>query len=300
MQILVTGGTGYIGRALCAKLHERGHQVIVLTRQAPVAAARTSMPIRFIATLDEIAATEQIDAIINLAGEPIADRPWTPKRKAILEQSRIGVTHDVLALMRRLKQKPTTLISGSAVGYYGDCADNIVTEFTNPHDEFSHRLCAAWEMQALRAKAMGTRVCIIRTGIVLGPEGGFLGRLLPLFRLGLGGRLGDGHQWLSWIHRDDLLKLIVFLLDRDAVTGIFNATAPNPVTNKDFTRTLARQLHRPAFVHVPGWLLHKVFGEMSRLLLTGQRVMPKNALAAGFEFSFPDLESALHDVVRSR
>jgi len=297
MHVLIAGGSGYIGRALVARLQQRGDQVTVLTRRASAVERLFDQPPKCVASLDEIAATERFDAIINIAGEPIADRPWTAKRKEILEQSRIGVAQELLALMRRLKHNPATLISGSAVGYYGDCADNIVTEFTNPHDEYAHRLCAAWEMQALRAKAMDARVCIVRTGIVLGPDGGFLGRLLPLFRLGLGGRMGDGQQWLSWIHRNDLVSLFLFLLDNATMTGIFNGTAPNPVTNREFTRMLARQVRRPAFFHVPAWLLQKLLGEMSRLLLTGQRVLPKRAMAGGFEFAFPDLDSALRDVV---
>ncbi len=297
MQILITGGTGYIGRALCARLQQRGDQVTVLTRQPSAAASKLGSNCRFVAKLDDIAATEHIDAVINLAGEPIADRSWTAKRKELLEKSRIGVTQDLLALMRRLKHKPTTLISGSAVGYYGDCGDNIVTEFTNPHDEFSHRLCAAWEMQALRAKAMGTRVCVVRTGVVVGPDGGFLGRLLPVFRLGLGGRLGDGSQWFSWIHRDDYVNLLLFLLDNESLSGLFNGTAPNPVTNRDFTKIFAKALHRPAFFHVPAWVLRKLLGELSGLLLTGQRVIPKNALAAGFVFAYPDLASALKQIL---
>ena len=291
MNILLTGGTGFIGTALTKALQKQGHQLIILTRKPD----KIQLKCRAIQSFEEISSNEEIHAVINLAGEGIADRRWTVQRKQLLETSRVDLTADLIANLRRLKQKPQVLISGSAVGYYGDCQDKLVTEFTDPHDEFSHRLCAAWEGQALRAKVDGIRVCIIRTGIVIGPGGGFLKKLLPSFRLGLGAQLGNGKQWLSWIHLTDLINIILFLLTDNKQQGIYNATAPNPVTNKIFTKMLGAVLHRPTFLVLSKVLLKLVFGELSQLLLTGQRVFPKRLEQEGFEFQYSAIKPALQN-----
>ena len=293
MNILITGGTGFIGSALSLCLLDQGHTLIVLTRQPEKIQSKN---IRAIDSFDNISSQEKIEAIINLAGEGIADKRWSKERKKVLEASRVDLTADLVKLIRRLDSAPKVLISGSAVGYYGDCADNIVTEFSEPHDEFSHRLCAAWETQALRAKADGVRVCIVRTGLVLGKDGGFIQKLLPLFRLGLGARLADGNQWMSWVHLDDMVKILLFLLNDDSHQGIYNATAPNPVTNKIFTKMLASVLRRPTFLVLPKSILNYMYGEMSSLLVTGQRVLPKRLEQSGFEYKYKAIKPALIDV----
>jgi hypothetical protein len=195
-------------------------------------------------------------------------------------------------------QRPAVFLSASAIGYYGDQGDATVTEDSAPHAEYTHTLCAGWEAAAHEAQALGIRTAILRIGLVLGPGGGFLARLLPPFRLGLGGPVGSGRQWMSWIHREDLLGIIDLLLARDELRGAFNATAPAPVTSREFARALGRVLHRPAVLPLPAFVLKAALGEMSRLLLTGQRVLPARALEAGYVFRFTELEDALKDVLR--
>jgi len=298
MNILVTGGTGFIGSHLCQVLHNLDHSLYVLTRNIKNAKQKLPPETHLISSFETIEQSTPIDIIINLAGEAIADKRWTPTRKKQLEESRIDLTADLIAFIRSRKQKPELLISGSAIGYYGDCGDRILTEYTEANEEFSHRLCAAWESQALRAKSMDVRVCILRTGLVIGKNGGFLKKLLPSFRFGLGAQLADGKQWMSWIHLDDYLKIILFLMENKNNTGIFNATAPNPVTNAIFTKMLASVLHRPSFLTLPKSILEMMFGEMSHLLITGQRVMPKKLQDAGFEFKYPALKPALADACK--
>ena len=296
MKILITGGSGLIGTALCEKLQSRSHSLIVLTRTPEIAAKKLGADIRFLTDLNQIKPNENIDAVINLAGAPIADKRWTPKRKKILEDSRIQLTANLIQQLAKLNQKPRVLISGSAIGYYGNGEDNILSEQTQANDEFTHRLCAAWEMQALRAKAQGIRVCILRTGIVIAPDGGMIKKLLPLFRLGLGAQLGNGKQWMSWIHISDMTDLILYLLDNEEQSGIFNATSPNPVTNKVFTKELAKALHRPALFTFPERLLKLIFGEMAHILITGQHVIPKRLLQTDFHYDYPDIHKALENI----
>jgi len=294
MNILITGGTGFVGSVLCQRLHDQGHNLTVLTRKPEKHKKRLPSRTVLVSVFSEI--NSPVDVVINLAGEGIAEKRWTPERKKILEQSRIDLTADLVAFIRNNEHKPQVLISGSAVGYYGDSGSNLLTEFSEPHDEFSHRLCAAWESQALRAKTDGVRVCILRTGLVIGKNGGFLKKMLPSFRMGMGAKLADGKQWMSWIHMHDYLNMIQFLIDDKSLSGIFNATAPNPVTNHIFTKMLASVLHRPSFLTMPPSLLNMMFGDMAHLLITGQRVIPKKFVDAGFEFKFPALKPALEDV----
>ncbi len=296
MNILVTGGTGYLGRPLCLRLLEQGHQLTLLSRSRRKV-ERLFHGVRAIESLDELDEQARFEAVINLAGAPIADRRWTAARKKILEQSRIDLTRELVEFIGRLRRRPHTLISGSAVGFYGDQGDAVVTESSPPADDYAHRLCAAWEAEARKATVFGVRVCLVRTGLVLGPGGGFLGRQLPLYRLGLGGRLGDGQQCLSWIHRDDWIALVLLLLARRDLDGPFNATAPKPVTQAVFSRTLATRLHRPALLNLPAGLLRVLLGEMSALLLTGQRVHPQRLLEAGFHFRYPTLDEALQAIL---
>jgi uncharacterized protein (TIGR01777 family) len=252
--------------------------------------------VRGIARLEDLG-EEPVDAIINLAGAPIADRPWTHRRKALLWSSRIKLTETLLAWLETRAQKPALLISGSAIGWYGDGGERELTEDSPPViDDFASQLCIAWEETALRAEAQGIRVVLVRTGLVLSAEGGFLSRLLLPFKLALGGPLGNGRQWMPWIHINDQIALIDFLLHRDQASGPYNACAPQPVRNREFAKTLGSVLHRPAFMPMPTLALKVGLGEMSLLLLGGQKALPARLLEAGFTFQFTDLRAALDDL----
>ncbi|MEE1949969.1 TIGR01777 family oxidoreductase [Pseudomonas alcaligenes] len=298
MHILLTGGTGLIGRALCQFWLRQGHQLTVWSRRPERVAALCGDGVRGIARLEELADTP-LDAVINLAGAPIADRPWTHKRKALLWDSRVALTERLLAWLESRAQRPRVLISGSAVGWYGDGGERELHESDAPVvEDFAAQLCGAWEETAQRAETLGMRVVLLRTGLVLAPAGGFLKRLLLPFRLGLGGPIGNGRQWMPWIHLQDEIGLIDFLLQRDDARGPYNACAPQPARNRDFTRALGRALHRPALLPVPGPLLKLGLGELSGLLLGGQKALPQRALADGYVFRFTDLDSALADLLK--
>ena len=238
-----------------------------------------------------------MDAVINLAGAPIADRPWTRKRKMLLWSSRITLTETLLTWLESREYKPSVLVSGSAVGWYGDGAERELTEDSpTVNEDFASHLCIAWEETAQRAQALGIRVVLVRTGLVLSADGGFLSRLRLPFKLGLGGPIGNGRQWMPWIHINDQIALIDFLVHENAATGPYNACAPHPVRNAEFAKTLGRVLHRPAFMPMPAFVLRVLLGEMSQLLLGGQRATPARLLEAGFTFQFTDLRAALDDV----
>ena len=296
MRILITGGSGFVGRPLCRRLHDAGHELLVVSRSPSRAQALlpdgTEVRDSVLAFVDRAP-----EAIINLAGEPIADKRWSAAQKRRLIDSRLTVTRDLVTLCERLDTPPRVMISGSAMGYYGDQGDRDVTEQTPPQEEFAHRLCAEWESAALAAEPLGVRVVLLRTGLVLDAGGGTLAKLLLPFRLGLGGRLGSGRQYMPWIHREDWVSIALFLLERDDLAGPFNASAPHPVTNADFTRALAHHLHRPAVMAVPAGVLRLALGEMSRLLLTGARMRPARLEAAGFGFQYPTLDSALKAIL---
>lgn len=295
MHILLTGGTGLIGRQLCKHWLAQGHRLTVWSRQPETVARVCGAQVLGVARLQEVIGT--VDAVVNLAGAPIADRPWTHKRKALLWNSRIHLTETLLAWMESLEQKPAVLISGSAVGWYGDGGERELTEASGPVlDDFPSQLCIAWEETAQRAEALGIRVVLVRTGLVLAAEGGFLSRLRLPFKLGLGGPIGSGRQWMPWVHLDDQIALIDFLLQREDASGPYNACAPEPVRNREFARRLGRALHRPAFMPLPALVLRAGLGELSVLLLGGQRARPVRLLAAGFTFRYNDVQSALDDL----
>ena len=296
MHILLTGGTGLIGRQLCRYWSAQGHRLTVWSRKPEKVAKTCGAQVRGIARLEDLG-QEPVDAIVNLAGAPIADRPWTHKRKALLWSSRITLTETLLAWLESREQKPRVLISGSAVGWYGDGGERELTEDSGPvSEDFASQLCIAWEETAQRAEALGIRVILIRTGLVLSAEGGFLSRLLLPFKLGLGGPIGNGRQWMPWIHIDDQIALIDFLLHRNEASGPYNACAPKPVRNREFAKTLGSVLHRPAFMPMPAFALKIALGELSLLLLGGQRATPVRLLQAGFTFQFTDLRAALDDL----
>lgn len=297
MRILITGGTGFIGRALCKTLREAGHQLTVLSRSPASVAIQCGADVAALGGLDEWTPDRQFDAVINLAGEPIIGPRWTDRRKQALWDSRVTLTGRLVEAMARAEAKPAVLISGSAVGVYGDQGDTVLDETSPGYDGFSQRLCAGWEAAALQAGSLGIRVCLLRTGLVVGTGGGFLEKMRLPFKLGLGGRLGDGRQWMSWIHLADHVAITRFLLDSPRLDGVFNTTAPHPATNTEFTRCLARLLRRPAWLPVPAWALRLGAGEMAELLLGSQRVLPKRLEAENFTFAFAHLEPALRDVL---
>jgi uncharacterized protein (TIGR01777 family) len=292
-RVLVTGATGFIGRRLVAALASAGHEVTVLARD-PARAAALRPPFRLVTDVDQLAGDAAIDAIINLAGEPIAGGLWTRRRRQLILSSRLRVTRAIVRLIGRLRRPPALLISGSAIGWYGLWQDEMLTEFDGGKRAFTHRVCEAWEQAAQRAERYGTRVVRLRIGIVLGTDGGMLGRLLVTFRLGLGATLGSGTQWMSWIERDDLVRLIAHIIAEPRYIGAVNATAPIPVTNADFTRELAHVVSRPAWLRLPPPLLRLIAGDLANeLLIGGQRVLPDKADAMGFKFRHETLGSAL-------
>lgn len=297
MRILLTGGTGLIGRELCRLWAAQGHELVVWSRR-PQEVADLCSGARGIGRLEELEAEVALDGVINLAGAPIADRPWTEARRKVLWESRVTLTQSLVEWLAGRESRPQVLVSGSAVGWYGDGGERLLDEDSPAGSEdFASELCFAWEEAALRAEALGVRVALIRTAPVLAARGGMLARLLPPFRLGLGGRMGNGRQWMPWIHMEDEVGLIDFLLRHEDCRGPYNGCSPNPVRNADFARTLGRVLHRPACLPAPAWALRLLLGEMSDLLLGGQHLQPRRALEAGYRFRFPDLEAALTDLL---
>ena len=297
MKILITGGTGFIGKKLCRFLLDQDHELTVLSRKPKKVNLLCGERVQAISSIEQLTTSDSFDAIINLAGEGIADSRWTKKRKRVLLDSRVNTTRQLIAYIERAKKRPEVLISGSAVGYYGNRGSRILNERSGSHEDFSHELCEKWESTAIEAENFDVRVCVIRTGLVIGNDGGFLKRMLPVFKLGLGGPMGDGQQWMSWIHRTDFIAVIDKLLESKVMQGIFNATAPEPVSNAEFSQTLGNVLNRPTFIPVPAFVLKTLLGEMSELLLGGQRVLPERIEQAGFKFQFKTLEQALKDVL---
>ena len=291
--ILITGGTGFVGSRLAAALADAGHQVTVLSRSAaPVGTLPAAA--RVITGLDQIANDEVVDGIVNLAGEPISNGLWTKAKRARIVASRVETTKACLALIARLERKPEVLVSGSAIGWYGIRGDEVLDEASEGTDCFSREVCTAWEAAATGA---GIRTVLLRIGLVLDNSGGMLARMLTPFEFGMGGPFGRGRHWMSWIHRDDLVRLIVHCLANPALSGPVNGTAPQPVTNRDFTRALGRALRRPAVLPVPAWPLQALLGDFAReLLLGGQRVIPARAESSGFAFRFTDIDSALRAI----
>ncbi|OPA94165.1 TIGR01777 family protein [Pseudomonas fluorescens] len=295
MHILLTGGTGLIGRKLCLHWLAQGHRLTVWSREPDTVAHWCGADVLGVGRLQDVIG--HVDAVVNLAGAPIADRPWTKKRKALLWSSRISLTETLLAWIESQEQKPSVLISGSAVGWYGDGGERELTEASGPvQDDFPSQLCIAWEETALRAEALGVRVVLVRTGLVLAAKGGFLSRMLLPFKLGLGGPIGNGRQWMPWVHIKDQIALIDFLLHKSDASGPYNACAPHPVRNSEFAKTLGKVLHRPSFMPLPAFALKVGLGELSGLLLGGQKAVPERLLAAGFTFQFTELHAALEDL----
>ena len=291
MQIFITGGTGLIGKHLITRLAPE-HDITVLSRSESKARAALPAEVAVLDNLDSIANFDDYDVIINLAGEPIADKRWTSQQKHQICQSRWQITTALVTKINASATPPHTFISGSAIGYYGRQGDKPVTENnTEPHQEFTHEVCQRWEQIAETVK-QNCRVCLLRTGVVLAAEGGALEKMRLPFKLGLGGPIGSGEQYMSWIHLDDMVEGICFLMDHSQCSGPFNLTAPQPVTNKAFVSAFANALNRPAFMPMPGFALKVIMGEAADMLLTGQRVIPQKLLDAGFEFKFDSVDKA--------
>jgi uncharacterized protein len=278
MNITVTGATGSIGKRLVQTLLVAGHSINALGRKQSVELSNESLA--------------TADAIIHLAGEPVAQR-WTPEVKQRIRSSRVDGTRNLVNALAKQSRRPRVLVCASAIGYYGSRGDEVLTETSSPGGDFLARVVVDWEEAAEKAEACGIRVVPLRFGVVLGKEGGALPKMLPPFRLGLGGRLASGQQWMSWIHVDDVIGLIRFALETSAIRGPMNATAPQPVTNAEFTKELATALHRPAILPVPSFALKLLFGEMAQVILGSQRVIPQAARSAGFHFEYPELRPAL-------
>lgn len=301
MQLVITGGTGFIGTPLVQSLVAAGHDCVVLTRRA-----RPARPgIRYVvwdptASSDWMRCLDGADAVINLCGESVFERRWSAAQKQRLYDSRIQATQALVAAIGRATRKPRVLINGSAVGYYGEPVEVPANEDSPAGDTFLAHIARDWETAALVAESHGARVVCLRIGVVFGPQGGPLARMLLPFRLGLGGRLGNGQQWISWIHVADVIGLIHFALTSEHVQGALNAVAPFPVRNAELTRTLGQLLHRPTLLPLPAWLLRLVLGARASLLLASQRAHPTRTQAWGYEFRYPTLEGALQACVARR
>lgn len=299
-QLLLTGGTGLIGSALVSALRDE-YDITVLSRQ-PNDAKKQLLGVKdTLSDLNQLNHLDQFDVVINLAGEPIIDKRWTKMQRLKITNSRWLVTKDLVSLMQKSENPPEVFISGSAIGIYGQQqgsdADQLITEtFTDHTDDFSHQLCEKWESIAYQAHNEATRVCVLRTGIVLSAKGGALTKMKTPFKFGLGGPIGSGAQFMSWIHIDDMIGGIKHLINHSELSGAFNFTAPNPVTNKAFSKALARRFNRPCVFTVPPLVLKCALGEASELLTLGQNVIPKRLLESGYEFTFDDIHGALADL----
>jgi uncharacterized protein (TIGR01777 family) len=296
MNITISGASGLVGRRLLRVLGSEGHKLHVLSRYAGTNLPQgVKLAVWDPESLPPITSLESADAVIQLAGEPVAQR-WTTEVKRRIRESRVGSTERLVEAISKLPRPPRCLVCASAIGYYGSRGDEILEETSPPGSGFLPEVCLAWEKAAQAASGLGVRVAVIRIGVVLDKRGGALGRLLALFRAGLGGRLGSGRQWMSWIHAGDLAELFRFVLD-GTVQGAVNGVAPFPVSNAEFTQELARVLKRPALLPVPGFLLKAVLGDMAEILLASQRVAPRAAESTGFRFRFPQLGAALAELL---
>jgi uncharacterized protein (TIGR01777 family) len=290
-----------LGRKLTKRLTDAGHAVSILTRRplnsAPRAKFNDEIPWRPDGSSGGLEKhLDGVDAVVNLAGEGIADKRWTAARKEALRSSRLLATRTLVRAMQACAKPPRVFVSGSAVGYYGAHGNETVTEVTPPGSDFLARLCVEWEQEARAAESRMTRSVIVRTGLALDRDGGALSKMLLPFKLGLGATLGSGRQYMPWIHVDDWSAMVAWLISDERASGAFNVTAPEPVTNREFTRTLGRVLGRPAFFVAPAFVLQMALGELASALLTGQRVLPACAEQHGFHFSYPTLEPALRSL----
>jgi len=300
MKVLITGGTGFVGRQVSSRFVEEGHEVTILTRSVRES-AETRKGLSYLqgdptqkGPWQE--AVKDHDAVVNLAGASIFAR-WTEEHKRLIRESRMSATRNVVETIRRPSDKGFTLFSTSAVGYYGFHGDEEMDEESPPGNDFLARIAVEWEAEALKVKEKGVRVVITRFGIVLGEEGGALGQMVPLFKKFIGGPIGSGKQWFSWVHIKDLAETFVFLIKHPEISGPVNVCAPNPVRNGDLAKTLGKVLHRPSLMAAPGFMIKLVLGEFGSVILEGQRVIPGKLLKHGFTFQYPDIEKALQNIL---
>jgi uncharacterized protein (TIGR01777 family) len=297
MKILITGGTGFIGSTLCSSLLDEKHDIVVMSRHPETIKA----PVQSIAGLEQLEDDVVFDIVINLAGEPIANKRWTVQQKQRISSSRLNMTRKLISYFEATHHKPKLFISASAIGYYGiNKTNEVVSEDGLCDESFSSQLCQKWEAEALKAQSLGIRTCLLRTGIVLG-KGGVLNKMLLPFKLGLGGRVGQGEQWMSWIHLDDLIGIILYCIDHNDLSGPVNVTSPNPVTNKVFTKTLGKVLVRPTLFPIPAVVVKLLMGQLGEeLLLAGKKVLPVKILNAGYKFKYEKLDDALLSIVKTQ
>lgn len=298
MKVAISGVSGLVGAALRESITSDGHEVIAISRQSSLPPLKTI-------TWDvenkrfDASGLENVDAVVHLAGEPVAQR-WNDARKQAIRDSRVDSTRLLVEGLKSLKNPPKLLLSASAVGFYGDGGDAELDESSPPGEGFLADVCQEWEKATMEALGIGIRAACMRTGIVLSTNGGALPQMLLPFKLGIGGPVGSGSQWMPWIHIDDIVGAYRFVIDNDDLVGAVNATAPNPETNADFAKALGKALHRPAFMPAPAFGLKVLFGEMAEILLEGQRALPKKLLKAGYDFKYPQLQKALEDVIEKQ
>lgn len=300
MRILVTGATGFVGKVVVRQLQEAGDEVVVLTRNIAKAAITLGSRCFYFQwsdtnALPPLEAFQGVDGVVNLMGESIASARWNSEQKKKIYNSRIDGTARLIEAIEKLNPRPSVLVSASAIGIYGNRASEEITEASGLGNDFLANLCKDWEREANKAQDLGMRVAIIRTGVVLGRKGGALSKMLPVFKLGLGGPLGDGKQFMSWINIEDLAAMYVEALKNPNVKGPYNGTAPYPATNKDFTRALGKVLKRPALLPAPAGVIRKILGEMSTIVLDGQRVLPTKFKEEKFRYRYPTLDMALKE-----
>lgn len=298
MNILITGGTGLIGQALIAELYKQDANIIVFTRNIANAQKKLPIHVEFITSLSQ-SIIESSDVIINLAGEPIAEKRWTSTQKNLICQSRWQITEELVAKIKLAENPPSLFISGSAIGVYGRQNSKVISEdFTDFNIEFTNKVCEVWENIASKACSEYTRVAILRTGIVLSKEGGALTKMLTPFNLGIGGKIGKGNQIMSWIHIEDMIQAIMHIINHEALSGPINMTAENAVSNQTFSNALAAELKRPCFITTPEFIMKAIFGEMSDLLIYGQNVYPDKLVKSQFKFSHNYINKALHHLLK--
>jgi uncharacterized protein (TIGR01777 family) len=299
MRILITGASGLIGKALQRSFAEKGYGMLLASRGEPKNANEIQWTVEDGFREEDLSRLEGLDAVVHLAGEGIAGLRWTDDKKRAIRDSRVNGTRNLVNTLADLKQKPKVLIAGSAMGFYGDRGDEILTETSRPGDTFLSDVCKEWEMESRRAEDSGIRTVLLRTSIVLSKDGGALATMLTPFKFGVGGVVGSGKQWMSWVSLDDVIDIINYAIEHESLRGAVNVASPNPVTNEEFTKTLGDVLYRPTFLPLPEFAVNLVFGEMGdALLIDSTRVEPKRLKEAGYKFKFTDLKSALENAVK--
>ncbi len=307
MKVAIAGGTGFVGRRLVERLREEGHEVLVLTRKAAKAQSLlAALGIQAVQVLecnvqepgDWQSAISGSDGVVNLAGQPIAEARWTAEVKHEILKSRQLATQNLVQAIAAASSKPSVLVNASAIGYYGTSETASFEEFSAPGSDFLAQVCQTWEAEAEKVKALGVRLAILRIGIVVA-NGGAIAKMIPPFKLYGGGPIGSGQQWFSWIHRDDLVNLMLYALTQSSVSGVFNATAPHPVRMAEMCSVLGTVLKRPSWLPVPDIALKLILGEGAQVVLEGQQVLPQRTLAAGFQFQYPTLRPALEEFLES-